>query len=302
MKMKKFMAAMLAVSMMAAFAGCAKVKSISGDDFRAACDSLGASEVDPEDNTSDLEEDELEDGFYMVMDSDYIEEHMGDVNYMTSELSTFGVGTTDIEQIIEADDVEEMTVYGRADQNIDDIDSPEDIGDLTINAVIAAQITLNDADKSEDIMEGLADAFDEYGIDVEDLSSDEYYVGKNEGYLKINVSVEDLVAAFTESDIYDIITSMSDDFDVDDYTEDMTGSASIAFYVKGENVILVLNLNINEDPSFCNDFCSELGVADPSKLPSNTMLAESICDYLDDTLGSMLTGYMSMATSYSTDY
>lgn len=293
MKMKKFMASVLAVSMMAAFAGCAKVKSITADDFKNACEELGAVEVDPED--ADTDEDDLEDGLYTVMDSDYIEENLSN-NEVTSDLSMYGISTPDIDEIIDPEDIEEMVVYARLEENTDDISDPEDIADLSINCVIAAQVTLNNSDSAADIMEGLADGLDEFGIDVEDLSSNEYYTGKNEGFLKINVSVEDLVAAFIESDIYDILSSFSDDFDVEEMTEDMTGSASLAFYVKGENVVIVINCNVNEDASFCNDFCSELGVDDPSKLPSNTMVAESICDYIDDTFGSMISGFAAMAS------
>ena len=293
MKMKKFMASVLAVSMMAAFAGCAKVKSITADDFKSACESLGATEVDPDDASSDFDEDDLEDGFYTVMDADYIEENLS--NTVTTDLSMYGLSTPDVDPIIETEDIEEMTVYGRIEQNTDDIDDPEDLSDLTINGVVAAQITLNNSDSAADIMDNLAACLDEFDIDVEELSSNEYYTGKDEGFLKINVSVEDLLAAFMESDIYDILASVSEDLDIEEMTEGMTGSVSLAFYVKGENVVIVLNCNINEDASFCNEFCSELGVDDPSKLSSNATVAEAICDYIDNTFGSMLSGFAAMA-------
>ena len=55
MKLKRVVALMLAASMLAAVAGCSKVKKITHDDFVNACDKMGAEEVDYDDS-NDVEE------------------------------------------------------------------------------------------------------------------------------------------------------------------------------------------------------------------------------------------------------
>ena len=49
MKLKRVVALMLAASMLAAVAGCSKVKKVTGADFVAACEKIGSEEVDYED-------------------------------------------------------------------------------------------------------------------------------------------------------------------------------------------------------------------------------------------------------------
>ena len=296
MKFKKIVSVVLAMSMMAAFAGCSKVKSISGEDFVKACENMGAEEVDPEDS-NDVDEDDYENGVYMILDQDYIEEHMSDAD---TSAGMYGIDTPDFSAVINTDDIEEMTVFVKADQNIDHINSADDIEDLEMDAVAAVQITLSEDDLAEDIMANLADSIDEYlGIDVEDLSSNEYYTGKNQGYLKVHVDAEDIVAAFLDSDIYDLISAFSEDSDeIEEQLESMTGGVSTAFYINGENIVILIGVNVTEDNALLSDFCSELGVADPSKLPSNPEVAEGIINYVDDTFGSLISTYSSYATSY----
>lgn len=296
MKCKKIVSVVLALSMTAAFAGCSKVKSISGEDFVNACDKIGAVEVDPED-TGDYDDSDYEDGMYMIMDSDYIEENLSS-DSLSGGLGVYGSMLPDVDSVIEAEDIEEMSVYVKMHQNVDDISSEEDLEDLEIDAVVAVQITLNDAEMVQDIMERLADSLDDnLDVNVEDLGSDEYYSGKNEGYFKVNVDVQDVVNAFFESDLYDIISSYSDETDdLEDTLGALTGSVSTAFYISGENVVIVIGGNVNSDNANIDEFCSELGVQDPSDLSSNPDMAQAIIDYVDNTFGSMLSGLAAMSS------
>ena len=288
MKVKKVIALILAASMVAAVAGCSKVKKITGADFVAACEKMGAEEVDYDD-MDDVEESDLEDGLYCVLDSDNIEEIYGEYDSSSSSMM-YGISAPDFDSIIEADDIEEATVFAKVEQNMEDIDDIEDIADLNVNAVIGVQLTLTDAGMVEQIMEGLADNLDEYDIDVEDLGSDEYYVGKNEGYLKIHVSVEDFLAAFAESETYGYIEDMG--MDLED-AMDLTGDICIATYINGENVVVVIGASVNNSAEYLDEFCGYLGIPSPSKLGSNTMVAEAICETIDDTIGAMLGAFAS---------
>lgn len=290
MKVKKVIALILAASMVAAVAGCSKVKKITGADFVAACEKMGAQEVDYDDTTADVDEDAIEDGIYCVLDNDNIEEIYEEYGSSSSSMM-YGISAPDFDSIIEADDIEEATVFAKVEQNMEDIDDVEDIADLNVNAVIGVQFTLTDAGMVEQIMEGLADNLDEYDIDVEDLGSDEYYVSKNEGYLKIHVSVEDFVAAFLESETCGYLEAM--DLDIEEMVDGMTGDICIATYINGENLVVVIGGSVNNTVEYLDEFCGYLGIPSPSKLGSNTMVAEAICDTIDDTIGAMLGAFAS---------
>lgn len=294
MKLKRVVALMLAASMLAAVAGCSKVKKVTGADFVAACEKMGAEEVDYED-MNEVEESDLEDGVYCVLDSDDIADLYEDYesSSSSSSMSMYSISAPDVESIVDADDLEEMTVFAKMDQNFDDISDPDDIENLDVNGVVGIQMTLTDSDMVEDFMDGIADSLDEYGIDVEALSSDEYYVGKNEAYLRISVSAEDLVAAFLESETYGYLEMM--DLDIEDALESLTGDLAVATYINGENVVVLIGMGINNTTEYLDEFCGDLGLSSPSKLPSNPEIAESICDTIDDTLGSMLSSFAALA-------
>ena len=299
MKVKKVIALILAASMVAAAAGCAKVKKITSADFVAACDKMGAEEFDYDD-MNEVEESDLEDGIYCVLDSDDIEDLYSDYESSTSSsgMSMYGISAPDVDSIIEADDIDNATIFAKMDQNVDDINDPEDLADLDVNAVIGIQMTLTDTNMAADILEGMADNLDEYDIDVEDLGSDEYYVGKNEGYLKVHVSVEDFLAAFAESETYGYIEDMDVDLDA---AFDLTGDICVATYINGENLVIVIGASVNNTVEYLDEFCGYLGIPSPSKLDSNTMVAQALCDTIDNTIGSMLAAFSSYATT-SYDY
>jgi len=297
MKFKKAMALLLTVSMIGSVAGCAKAKSVSQEDFINACEQMGASEVDPDDN--DVDDSDLEDGVYMICDSDFIEENMSS-DSLSSYSSMTGSDIPSVDSIIDPEDIEEAVIFARAVQNIEDIEDPDDIEDLDINGIIGMHFTLTSDDLAEGIMENLADSLDEFNIDVEDLSSNEYYEGKNEGYIKIHIEAEDLVAAFMDSEVYGYIESFAgSEIDLEETLGALTGCVGVAFYIKGENAVVILGAEVNSDESFIDDFCSELSVGNPCDLPSNVTVAESLCDYIDDSFGPMISMFASYASADS---
>lgn len=296
MKMKKIVSAVLALSMAASIAGCSKVKKITIDDFVDACEAMGAEEVDY-DEFEDLDDDAIEDGVYTIMDSDDI----ADAYEQYENNNTADMYNIDVpEPIIDAEDIEQAAVYVQMTQNTDDISGIEDIDDLDVDMILAAQMTLTDANMAEDYINGIADCLDEYtGIDVEDLSADEYYLGKNEGYLKVHVTVEDVVAAFYDSNIYGILQSFGSEMgDLEEVLDALSGDIAVATYVNGENVVLVMGVSIGHEPQLLDDFCSELTIDNPVTVDANPDVASGIMDYVDDTFGSMLSGFMAMGASF----
>ena len=158
----------------------------------------------------------------------------------------------------------------------------------------------SDDDRTVDFADGLdsvdmVDEMDDLDIEVDDLSSDEYYTGKNEGYLKFDIDAEDLIAAFLESETCGYLEMMGSQ--VEEYADGLEGCVCVAVYISGENMVIVMGAGVNNAPDYLDEFCGDLGIASPSKLESNAMIAQAICDYVDDTLGSMLSSFAALATS-----
>ena len=89
------------------------------------------------------------------------------------------------------------------------------------------------------------------------------------------------------------------DAGVEEYVEGLEGCVGVAVYISGENMVIVMGAGVNNAPDYLDEFCGDLGIASPSKLESNAMIAQAICDYVDDTLGSMLSSFAALATSSS---
>ena len=103
---------------------------------------------------------------------------------------------------------------------------------------------------------------------------------------QVHVSAEDFAAALLESDFYDaLIESAPNDDEVeqlDEALQNITGDISVAVYVSDGNILFVVGVSVNGEPTFLSDFCSEAGVADPTDMPSSEAVTEAIIDTLDD--------------------
>ncbi|MBR1797302.1 MAG: hypothetical protein IJ757_04740 [Clostridiales bacterium] len=292
MKLKKMLSVLVALSMVAAVAGCSKNKTITGDDFIDACEKMGAEELDPED-TEELELDDYEDGIYFIMDSDYIEEHAEEAEDVADDANFGGVsissGLPDFESVLEPDDIEQMVVYMQmVQEGTEDLDDVSDIEDMEIDGVFGAHITLTDEDIAGDFMENLADTLDDMNIDVDDLSSDEYSADKNGGSLVLHVDAQTLVEAFKDSETYDILTSLIDEDEINDSIENLTGDIGVYVHAEGVNIVVVVVGNVNVDAELGPDFCSNLGISNPTDVDPNEDFATAICDVVDDTVGQMI--------------
>ena len=78
----------------------------------------------------------------------------------------------------------------------------------------------------------------------------------------------------------------------------MTGDIAVATYINGEDMVIVFGAAVNNTVEYLDEFCGYLKIDPPSKLDSNTTIAQAICDYIDDTIGQMLSGFAAMAQSY----
>ncbi|MBR1797079.1 MAG: hypothetical protein IJ757_03575 [Clostridiales bacterium] len=300
---RKIVAGILVTSFMLSVAGCSGIKEVTSDDFIDACEKLGADEVDPED-FDDLEPDDYEDGVYVILDQDFIEENVQDYVLMSIKVSKLDLD-------IDIDDVEQATFYLRVDPGVSDFmdvfDSYDDFDfdDIEADSVIAAQITLSEEYEVPEIMDGIEDLVRRANIDVDDLNSSEWKYNNQGGYLKLHIDIADFVQAFLESDFYDTLDDLGTADDIEDMIEDLEGDLSVAFYVSPTNVFVVVGLGLNTDSERITEFCSELNVDNPLNRPSSEVAIDAIIETLDDysdIYASSFGRYIDLANGGSNDY
>ncbi|MBR3279100.1 MAG: hypothetical protein IKG01_09440 [Lachnospiraceae bacterium] len=289
MKKIKAMACVLAVAMLAGiFAGCSKTTKLTTDKFAKACEKLKLENFDLYDGAPD--EDDYEDGVYAVMDSDDIEDEPGMVEGF---LSPFG-----IDDIIDSDDVLSMGVAFKCKgmDDLNDIKGPDDLEDAKVDAAFAVLIEL-DNNYVEDFMDYLEDSLDTFYVDTKSFTSKEFYVSKNDGYIRLHIEASKLAKILQDNDdIMEFIDEVYDEDDFNDLCKSITGDIAITIEINGNNIFILGGLSINNKPTVLNSFASAFGSTNPTKIPMNTKLVEKFIEDIYDDYGEYL-GYMTGSTS-----
>ena len=288
MKMKKTVAAILAMSFAISAAGCSKVKSVTGEDVVNVCEDMDFEEFD---DPHDINDDSLSDGFYFVADRDYIEDNViGNVEpYL--RMSGMDLG-------IDLDDVEEATLFGKWDaENIDDVEDPEDLEDVQIDFVFGLQITLEDYDAQtlDDIVDGIDDLLRKINIDMDDLSASEFKQGKSDASLQLGLDIADSMEDFLASDFWEALTdrASSDDEieEVEEAFSALTGHAGIEILIADGNILILVGGSLNCESELSSDFCSALNVDNPAGFPNSQILTDGIIETFNDYSGLFAMGY-----------
>lgn len=279
-------------------AGCSKTKKVTTESVEKACEALDYEEYDVDDlQDAQLDGGDVDDGFYVIIDEDAIED-MADEN--ESSLSSIG-----LDEVLEADDIESAAVFMKStgledfQDDVDGLQDIENLGDAEFDLIIGMQATLKDDDKVEDIMDYLEDMLDEYDLDVDDLSSQEYYRSKTEGYLKFNIDIQELWAIAQENDdLMDLLEEADMEDQFEDLFDNISGNICVSYQISGNNLIVVIGAAFNSKGDSLNDMCSKLGIENPSKLKTNEVFAEGIID----SLMSNVAKYMSYAYAAEAEY
>ena len=279
-------------------AGCSKTKKVTTESVEKACEALDYEEYDVDDlQDAKLDGGDVDDGFYVIIDEDAIED-MADEN--ESSLSSIG-----LDEVIEADDVESAALFIKGDgledfaDDVDGLQDIENLGDAEFELIIGMQATLKDDDKVEDIMDYLEDMLDEYDLDVDDLTAQEYYRSKTEGYLKFNIDIQDLWEIAQENDdLMDLLEEADMEDQFEDLFDSISGNICVSYQISGNNLIVVIGAAFNSKGDSLNDMCSKLGIDNPSKLKTNEAFAEGIID----SLMSNVAKYMSYAYAAEAEY
>lgn len=279
-------------------AGCSKTKKVTTENVEKACEALDYEEYDVDDlEDGQLEPGDIDDGIYVVIDGDDIED-LADEN----EASVSSIG---LDEVLEADDVESAALFIKGDgledfaDDVDGLQDIENLADAEFELIIGMQATLKDDDKVEDIMDYLEDMLDEYDLDVDDLTAQEYYRSKTEGYLKFNIDIQELWAIAQENDdLMDLLEEADMEDQIEDLFDSVSGNICVSYQISGNNLIVVIGAAFNSKGDSLNDMCSKLGIDNPSKLKTNEAFAEGIID----SLISNVAKYMSYSYAAEAEY
>ena len=279
-------------------AGCSKTKKVTTESVEKACEALDYEEYDVDDlEDGQLEPGDIDDGIYVVIDGDDIED-LADEN----EASVSSIG---LDEVLEADDVESAALFIKGDgledfaDDVDGLQDIENLADAEFELIIGMQATLKDDDKVEDIMDYLEDMLDEYDLDVDDLTAQEYYRSKTEGYLKFNIDIQDLWEIAQENDdLMDLLEEADMEDQIEDLFDSVSGNICVSYQISGNNLIVVIGAAFNSKGDSLNDMCSKLGIDNPSKLKTNEVFAEGIIDSLMTNVAK----YMSYAYAAEAEY
>ena len=263
-------------------AGCSKTKKVTTESVEKACEALDYEEYDVGDlEDGQLEPGDIDDGIYVVIDGDDIED-LADEN----EASVSSIG---LDEVLEADDVESAALFIKGDgledfaDDVDGLQDIENLADAEFELIIGMQATLKDDDKVEDIMDYLEDMLDEYDLDVDDLTAQEYYRSKTEGYLKFNIDIQELWAIAQENDdLMDLLEEADMEDQIEDLFDSVSGNICVSYQISGNNLIVVIGAAFNSKGDSLNDMCSKLGIDNPSKLKTNQDFAEGIVESIMD--------------------
>jgi len=279
-------------------AGCSKTKKVTTESVEKACEALDYEEYDVGDlEDGQLEPGDIDDGIYVVIDGDDIED-LADEN----EASVSSIG---LDEVLESDDIESAALFIKGDgledfaDDVDGLQDIENLADAEFELIIGMQATLKDDDKVEDIMDYLEDMLDEYDLDVDDLTAQEYYRSKTEGYLKFNIDIQELWAIAQENDdLMELLEEADMEDQIEDLFDSVSGNICVSYQISGNNLIVVVGAAFNSKGDSLNDMCSKLGIDNPSKLKTNEVFAEGIID----SLVSNVAKYMSYAYAAEAEY
>ena len=289
MKNKKIVAIVLSASMlMGVFTGCSKVKKVNLKSMDKAAEKAEAETYDDVEEFFEDGEDDLEDGVYLTLDEDSIEDLIDEAN----------IDEDDIEDIIDEindyldadidfsiDDLTEASVYLKVDDENIAVVAYVDVGESNLASEAFAILTNEDnLEDAQDELEDLADEVDydlgDFTLDLDKLSGDEYYNGKNSGYIKFCFT-QDFLDDIVENDI----TEAFEEADLDDYLEDVEDMADempydlIAGGVYYNGGVIVITFIATDDDDMIDDyesFMSTIGLKSPTKVKPSKYVREVI--------------------------
>ena len=268
---KKIVSALLVVVMLIGiFTGCSKTTAINKDRFVKACEKLKLTELEI-DELDEIEEN-VEDGFYFVGDEDLIAEKSKIINKVLKLVK--------LSKVFDSDDIVSIAFAAKC-EGYDDLKDLKDPEDAEIDGAFAFQMNFGQKDKAEEFMKGIESLLKQVNIRTKKLTPKEYYVSKNEGYLRLHIDVEKLCQMVLDDD--KLMKSLKADYgdEIEDILESLKGDIGLSVEIKGSNVFIFAGTVVNSDDKVYKDFVKAFGLAvDPMTLPMNEDVAEDLTDLI----------------------
>ena len=273
MKKIKAIVCVLALAMTASvFAGCSKTSKVSAEKFEKACEKLKLEEFEFDGDAPKM--DDLEDGIYAVADDDVVEKQS---TAIASAIKKAGLD-------IDADGIVSFGLAAKAtglEDAKDSLKDPEDLAEVKIDGAFAFQVTFKKEKQAMDVMEAIEDTLKSADIRVKDLSSKEYYSGKNEGYLRFHIDIAKLAKLILEND--DIADALDEagkksKVDYEELLGSLKGDIAIAVEVSGTDVFIIAGGALNQKADTLNKFASTFGATNPVKVPMNEKICKEALD------------------------
>ena len=299
MKKNKAIAFMLAATMLAGvFSGCNRTTKVTGSKFEAACSKLDLEEI--EFDYHDVPYiGSIEEGFFMSADEDQLEELAGnDGRQIEKMLRQF-----DLFEFIDFDDIRSLEVAARCDglEELTELDAFEDIAGIELDGALAFQMTLGEDGHAEEFMDSVKELLSIADIRTKNLTSDEFFSSKNEGYCRLHIDAKDLVAVIlSDEDIVDHLSGHLDG-DLEDVIGDITGDIAVSLEINGADVFAIAGISVNKDAKVYYEFAKAFGIAsDPMRLPKNEKLVQDVADIMSGAFSNMV-GVSYAASNRRTD-
>ena len=268
---KKVLSVLLVFVMLAGvLTGCSKTSGMNKDKFVKACEKLKLTELEI-DEMDEIEEN-VEDGFYFAGDEDLIADK--------SKIIDTYLKIAKLSKAFDSDDIVSIAFAAKC-AGYDDIKESEGPEDVELDGAFAFQMDFGQKDKAEDVMDGIAKLLKQVNIKTKKLTPKEYYVSKNEGYIRFHIDLEKFARIILDDD--DLTDSLKDlyDVDIEDTMEDLKGDIAVSVEIKGSNIFIFAGGAVNSEKKVYKDFVKAFGLAtDPMSLPMNEEVADDMTELI----------------------
>ena len=268
---KKVLSVLLVFVMLAGvLTGCSRTSGMNKDKFVKACEKLKLTELEI-DEMDEIEEN-VEDGFYFAGDEDLIADK--------SKIIDTYLKIAKLSKAFDSDDIVSIAFAAKC-AGYDDIKESEGPEDVELDGAFAFQMDFGQKDKAEDVMDGIAKLLKQVNIKTKKLTPKEYYVSKNEGYIRFHIDLEKFARIILDDD--DLTDSLKDlyDVDIEDTMEDLKGDIAVSVEIKGSNIFIFAGGAVNSEKKVYKDFVKAFGLAtDPMSLPMNEEVADDMTELI----------------------
>ena len=272
---------------------------ITTEEFVDVCKELGLTRVEPDEiETGGISQDTdtLEEGFYVEGNSRYVRSKANDIEDYLDEF--------DLDEAIDTKDIESFALAARS-SGLSDLEGVsysydfDSYSEAEIDGAVAFQMSLND-DYTDSVMDFVEDKLDEYGIDANDLSEEEFYKSDKEGYLRLHIDVaEFLMYAYENRELSGLLNEMFYGMNpFEDLEGEVAGDVAFSIEINSQNMFVIAAFAVNRNAEEIDNFTDSFNaMANPMDVAANSKAAECYADAMVRKLKEMVEGARAVAES-----